>query len=234
MKKYYLTTVILLLYLVPTFAQSDKDAEQKLDKDTKRKITEANAFYENKIIISDKQLKKPERLIGSIIYYRKGEEDSFKQLRIVPENKVKSVIIDEEIWADIIETKKSGSIKALKKASVSASYGERVEVVLTEKYLLTVPDLANDEELYKKVMEKASIVQDSDFEVKFIQALEVSELKYDYYKKISGDVKGSFMFIDVNGEKFQAQRKFSKQKFVALEIIDLAPFIKAYNKKNKK
>jgi hypothetical protein len=213
-----LPSIILLFAFIGLKAFS----QSKLDTETSK----AETFFKTASVITFNEDYNPRDYIGSIIYYKKGDQANIRVLKITKPNDstVIQQSIDDILYQKMHTREDVLNVKYLGIFSSKIEQKNLLEVILLRDYSLETQSFLIDSTLYNKVMKNAVRLKKAGYEVEFVWKVNVNKLTSRVFKQ--GEIQVGFNYqAEGKGGNYNKTEDFTKKNLITLQTIDISVFI---------
>jgi hypothetical protein len=215
MKK-VITLGLSILFLTNLNAQTTGSSE--MDK--------AESYFRNSSVVTYNEDYAPKDYIGSLIYYKPGDEKNIRILKITKPNDstIVRTVMDDILYQKMHTREEVASAKFLGIFNTKVTNQHLLEVILLRDYSLEAQSFLTDLVLFEQVLKFSKPLKNAGYNVEFVWKVNVNKLTSRVFKE--GNVQVGFNYqVEGSGKIYNKTEDFTKKNLITLQTIDVTIFM---------
>lgn len=215
MKK--LISIVMSIFLL-TVSQAQTTTPTEMEK--------AENYFRNSSVVTFNEDYSSKDYIGSLIYYKPGEEKNLRILKITKPNDstIVRTAIDDILYQKMHTREEVVSAKFLGIFNTKVTNKNLLEVILLRDYSLEAQSFLTDSIIFHKVLRFSKPLKNAGFIVEFIWKVNVNKLTSRVFKE--GEIQVGFNYqVEGSGKIYNKTEDFTKKNLITLQTIDVSLFI---------
>jgi hypothetical protein len=211
-----ITLGLSILFLTNLNAQTTASSE--MDK--------AESYFRNSSVVTFNEDYNPKDYIGSLIYYKPGDEKNIRILKITKPNDstIIRTVMDDILYQKMHTREEVASAKFLGIFSTKVTNQHLLEVILLRDYSLEAQSFLTDLVLYEQVLKFSKPLKNAGYNVEFVWKVNVNKLTSRVFKE--GNVQVGFNYqVEGSGKIYNKTEDFTKKNLTTLQTIDVTIFM---------
>lgn len=215
MKK-VITLCLSILFLTNLNAQTTTSSEMDV----------AQSYFRNSSVITYNEDYAAKDYIGSLIYYKPGDQKNIRILKITKPNDstIVRTVIDDILYQKMHTREEVASAKFLGIFNTKVTNQHLLEVILLRDYSLEAQSFLTDLALYEQVLKFSKPLKDAGYIVEFVWKVNVNKLTSRVFKE--GNVQVGFNYqAEGSGKIYNKTEDFTKKNLITIQTIDVTIFM---------
>lgn len=190
-------------------------------------LSNAEEFFNDQTIINATALTRPGDLIGSLVYYKEGNEQAWEFVKIVPKEILETIdpIQNNKI---ILQTMASHNTvveaKYLTFFKAKIKQENLLQVILEDLYDLEAPSFLSNPEVRALVDKWGKALIKAGYEVFYVDRVNVTSLSSKIFEE--GEQTAGFNFyVEGSGSNYRSTEKFKEKVLISLHRNRINDFI---------
>ncbi len=189
-------------------------------------MDKAESYFRNSSIVTYNEDYAPKDYIGSLIYYKPGDEKNIRILKITKPNDstIVRTVIDDILYQKMHSREEVASAKFLGIFNAKVTNQHLLEVILLRDYSLEAQSFLIDLVLYDQVLKFSTPLKNAGYKVEFVWKVNVNKLTSRVFKE--GDVQVGFNYqVEGSGKIYNKTEDFTKKNLITLQTMDVTIFM---------
>lgn len=166
-----------------------------------------------------------DNLIGSIIYYKKGDKQDFQYVQILNEDAVKKISPDageNAVFQGVFDKSNVSELNLLSYFSGTLTERNYLQVLMARDYELKVPNSFTDKKVYSKLFKICSKLFPAGYVVEYVDSVDqFSFTTWLYTESNSGASVSNGVSLLIGGKVYAQTNKFDTRKIIAAHAVIL-------------